>query len=277
MIKLLKILIFCIINLYCLKVAGQKDTILYNSQKKFQLGFSLNGTIVSPLKIEKVIGVETVISLPSPSYELELNTKFNYNKNLSILANFIYGRLPFHLKFEIPAEKYEYIDYNWACLNTIDYGASYRSFSLNLEYILYRIEKWKFGLIFGIDFKDYKHGITSIEYQYTDNNDSNINVFNSSFFYNYPKYRIRTNYESGLFVYRKLKNYDNLKIGLKFNYSNETIMEGYYDFFYNTENYSTGFVSSSGNYWVLNLSYYFSGKKIRDKSGRKVTAISTFF
>jgi hypothetical protein len=250
----------------------------YDSPKRIQIGFSINPSYIPKLKLNQQFGTVKFESGRAIGFEVGFDLKFNLSKSFALNTGFYWGKLPNHIKFSFRNGQYSLVDGYEIDLNDYDYFIGYNYIPLYFEQIIIRKPNIKNSIFLGINIRDYPDGLSSTSYHYggSDTSKSNETFFDFSIDFNHP-YKLRLNYQLGTLFYFKQKNFNHLRVGIFYNFSSENLINGYYEFFKGTLEHTYGTVKSSGSYLAFNISYFFSGKKIKTQDGKKIRLVSTFF
>jgi hypothetical protein len=240
---------------------GQPEKII-EPEKKIQIGFQINSTIIPPAKIVRYNGDIDLITRTIIGYEGGITFKTRLNNFFSLNGGVFHGNLPYYFEFELNQKYIEYYKTDEIKSNHISYFNGYKAFRLLLSASIIKSNNLEVSVPLGLSLAHYPVTEMSFQYEYggLDTNKRNDPLFLLMLDSNFP-YKMRLNYQGGINLSWRLKNQNDLGIKMFYNYSPEDVVEGYYGFFMDTPHFTFGKYSMSGSYAGLGINYTLTGRK----------------
>ncbi|MBS1765716.1 MAG: hypothetical protein JSS90_12205 [Bacteroidetes bacterium] len=233
-------------------------------ENKYQFGFEIASTLVPKPQTTREFGNAKLLTRNTWGFEAGVSLKYVLNRNLNLLSGIYWGILPYSWGFDFKQGESSSLQGNSFSDRGAIYDINYWYFPFNLEQKLWSNKKYKINVLAGANVRYYSNGQTQIgyDYGYLDTLRSYDSFFLMVLDVNVP-YKLRLNYQLGASSDIKLKDFDDIKISLLYNFSFAKIVKGDYGFFMDTPEYTFGTYSMTGSYLTLKLGYVLTG-------GRKI-------
>lgn len=233
---------------------------LFGWQRRYQFGISIGSTLIPKPTITKEFGRAELLTRKTFGFETAITLKYIASNRINLNTGIYFGKLPYSLGFNFQANDFK-STYGFAFSDrSTAYFINYWYFPLNAEIMLSNSGKIRYDLLAGVNRRHYLDGQTSFGYHFDDTTGINREILLLILDVNYP-YRIRINYQLGLSVTFKLKHLNDLKISFFHNFSFAKIIDGYYSFFKDTNEFTIGRYSMTGTYSALSFGYILTGEQ----------------